>query len=515
MNRPNPLSTPKTRGNPVISTPTAHHASRGEPKFIALFWIVNFIIPGFAFFLRGGKAFAKTIGSLFVTIWLILVASGIYSYVVYGTKEIGLFFVSSPIHLEWAEYGIYLATLFWSLAVIAGTVFICMKAYDTKRWKKITMIAVSIIAVLGLTAGSAWAGTTVRNVRDTLLAISEPVNVNPTDTPTPVVEGKPVWGDAQRINIMLLGSDQGKDRTGIRPDIIMVASINTKTGETQLFNLPRNLHGAYFPAGSPAAKANPYGFAEEEGLINGVWTYAEENPNLFPGTDNPGLEATKDIVGETLGLDINYYAVVNMQGFVDLVNTLGGVTVNVPRDLPKGKTGDLNPAVVKAGQNRTLNGDDALWFVRSRADSDDYDRILRQRCMIGALTSEISGEKIATNLPSLLQNLRENFFTDIQQKDIKDWVELFDKVGEHSIQGVAFTNEVISPSHPNFAAIKKTVKESIEAADREDSPSDTSSPNAPDSSSESSTAAPTASPEPTSPSTETSNPPVVQKNPYC
>jgi LCP family protein required for cell wall assembly len=515
MNRPNPLYAPKPPGNPAISTSPAHHALKDEPKFVALFWILNFILPGFAFFLRGGKVFAKLVGSLFIVVWLLLVAGGIYSYFAYGIKELGLFFVSSPIHLEWAEYGVYLVTLFWSVAVLIGTIFICIKAYNVKRWKKIIMMVVSIVSILGLTAGSAWAGTTIRNVRDTLLAISEPINVNPTDTPTPVIEGKPVWGDAQRINVMLLGSDQGKDRTGIRPDIIMVASINTKTGETQLFNLPRNLHGAYFPAGSPAAKANPYGFAEEEGLINGVWTYAEENPNLFPGADNPGLEATKDIVGETLGLDINYYAVVNMQGFVDLVNTLGGVTVNVPRDLPKGKTGDLNPAVVKAGQNRTLNGDDALWFVRSRADSDDYDRILRQRCMIGALTSEISGEKIATNLPSLLQNLRENFFTDIQQKDIKDWVELFDKVGDHSIQGVAFTNEVISPSHPNFAAIKKTVKESIESSDRADTPSDSSSQSSSTSSPGSSTEPPTPSPEPTSPSTGTTAPPVVQKNPYC
>lgn len=515
MNRPIPLSNPKTRGNPTVNTSPAHHALKDEPKLVVLFWIVNFILPGFAFFLRSGKSFAKFIGSLLLIIWLLIIAGGIYSYFNYGTKEIGLFFVSSPTHLEWAEYGIYILALFWMIAVITGTIFICVKAYNVKRWKKIIMMTVSIIAVLGLIAGSAWAGTTVRDVRDTLLTISEPINVNPTDTPTPVVEGKPAWGDAKRINIMLLGSDQGKDRTGIRPDIIMVASVNTETGETQLFNLPRNLHGAYFPAGSPAAKANPYGFAEEEGLINGVWTYAEENPKLFPGASNPGLEATKDIVGETLGLDINYYAVVNMQGFVDLVNTLGGVTVNVPRDLPKGKTGDLNPAVVKAGQHRTLNGDDALWFVRSRADSDDYDRILRQRCMIGALTSEISGEKIASNLPSLLQNLRENFFTDIQQKDIKDWVELFDKVGDHSIQGVAFTNEVISPAYPNFTAIKETVKESITAADAVDNPSDTSTPSDTSNPSDGNTAAPTATPKPTSPSTGTPTSPVVQKNPYC
>src|SRR5699024_2987979 len=108
--------------------------------------------------------------------------------------------------------------------------------------------------------------------------------------------GKDPWANTERLNIMLLGQDAGEDRTGTRPDTIMVASIDTKTGKTALFSIPRNLENVEFPEGTPAAEEFPNGFdyfGKNQNLINAVWTWAEDRPDLFPDDPEPGLTATR------------------------------------------------------------------------------------------------------------------------------------------------------------------------------------------------------------------------------
>ena len=68
------------------------------------------------------------------------------------------------------------------------------------------------------------------------------------------------WAGQTRVNILLLGGDGGVDRQGVRTDSMIVASIDTTTGDTVLFSLPRNLQNAPFPPGSALAKLYPNGF---------------------------------------------------------------------------------------------------------------------------------------------------------------------------------------------------------------------------------------------------------------
>lgn len=156
---------------------------------------------------------------------------------------------------------------------------------------------------------------------------------------SPIVKGKDPWAGTDRVNIMLLGQDSGEDRTGTRPDTIMMASIDTSTGKTALFSIPRNLEGVRFPEGTAAAEEFPDGFdyfGKNQDLINAVWTWADDRPDLFPDDPEPGLTATTWAVEETLGLETDYYAMVNLQGFEDLVNAIGGVDLVVERRIPIG-----------------------------------------------------------------------------------------------------------------------------------------------------------------------------------
>ena len=108
----------------------------------------------------------------------------------------------------------------------------------------------------------------------------------------------------------------GSDRWGLRPDSLSVASIDAETGETVLFGLPRNMLNFPFAEGSIMDEQFPDGYdCGGECELNSLSTWAETTRSLFKGFANPGVEATKEGVEGITGLKINYYAMVNLQGF--------------------------------------------------------------------------------------------------------------------------------------------------------------------------------------------------------
>lgn len=280
--------------------------------------------------------------------------------------------------------------------------------------------------------------------------------------------GSDPWKGIPRLNLLLLGSDAGKDRVGVRTDSMMVASINTKTGDTVLIGLPRNLQRAPFPESNPLHKLWPNGFDCSDCLLNAVWQQAAaQHPDLFPGNPNPGLTSTRDVISNILGLRIDAYATVDLRGFQSLVDAMGGVDVNVPRDLPiggKDSSGRRVPisGYVKAG-HRHLNGYEALWFSRSRLDSDDYDRMRRQRCMVGNLVRQVNPVKLLSKYGQLAKVLKQNVETDISQDQLQAWVVLVQRMQKGKITSLPLTNKVINTVHPDFPAIREYVQKAINA----------------------------------------------------
>src|SRR3954453_7939928 len=112
------------------------------------------------------------------------------------------------------------------------------------------------------------------------------------------------WAHTPRLNVLLIGSDAGPDRIGVRPDTLILASINTRTGNTVLFSLPRSLQHAPFASGTPGHRAFPKGFycpnvaPGSECLLNAVWMWATsgQGRQYYEGFDDPGLQATEDAV---------------------------------------------------------------------------------------------------------------------------------------------------------------------------------------------------------------------------
>lgn len=296
--------------------------------------------------------------------------------------------------------------------------------------------------------------------------------------------GDDPWAGTDRVNILLLGSDAGEGRIGTRPDAIMVASIDPQTGETVLFGIPRNLQDIPFSAENPLSQLYPQGYnCGDQCLMEFVWTLGKDHADLFPDDPNPGLTVTKDAVSQILGLDVDYTTVVNLEGFTQLVDAMGGVEVDVQERICVnckidaygnivGTTEWIEPGV------QELDGFHALWYSRSRAASQDGDfsRMRRQRCMVGALLNQVNPTSMLVRYPALASTLEDNVRVDIPEKDLDEWAELVLRIQDGgSIKSLPLTNDVIDVVDPDYAKIHQMVDEAIDPPEPTATPS-TSSP---------------------------------------
>ncbi|HEX2550940.1 MAG TPA: LCP family protein, partial [Nocardioidaceae bacterium] len=164
-------------------------------------------------------------------------------------------------------------------------------------------------------------------------------NLSPDEDPNSgLAAGKDGGGSDQpfagrsRVTILLLASDAGPDRTGTRTDSMVAASIDTHTGDVILFSLPRNLQEVPMPPG-PLRDQWPHGFPD---LLNGVYQFVTNQPHLLEGARDRGAAGIKSVVSYILGIPIDYYAMVNLEGFNEFVDAIGGVTIDVTQRLPIG-----------------------------------------------------------------------------------------------------------------------------------------------------------------------------------
>ena len=316
------------------------------------------------------------------------------------------------------------------------------------------------------------------------------------------VEAEDPWAQVPRVNTLLIGSDAGRDRWGTRTDSLMVVSTDTRTGDTLLIGIPRNLERVPFPRSNPLHALYPNGYdCGDECLMNGIWTLAESRPDLFPGVQSPGRQSTVDVVGEITGLDIDHSVVVNLRGFRALVDAMGGVDVNVQQRVCVECHQSSSGRIVFDGDGEEwiepgfqhLDGRLALWYARSRAGSDDFSRMRRQRCVAGALMEQADPAGLLARYPRLARVVRDNVSIDIPPAELSAWVDLALRIQEgDSIRSLPLTSKVVPPGNPDFARIRSLVAASLKPPKAVPRPSPTS------------TVVP--SPSPTSPSSSTPSP---------
>lgn len=246
----------------------------------------------------------------------------------------------------------------------------------------------------------------------------------------------PPWEGEERLNILLLGGDFGEGRTGIRTDTMITVSIDPATGDVAMFSVPRNWTQAALPAGMGIWDCNCY-----PELINELWIAGEQYPDAFPGPGSPSENAVKAVISEFLGIPIHYYAMVNLDGFVDVVDSLGGVDIYIPEkvideDYPH-EDGSVERIEIDAGLQH-LNGHLALAYARTRHQDSDYFRMNRQRCVIEAVMEQTDPTDLLLNFGSLADVIKQSVTTDIPLDALPGLVELLPDIDRDAIVSVRF-----------------------------------------------------------------------------
>jgi cell envelope-related function transcriptional attenuator common domain len=282
--------------------------------------------------------------------------------------------------------------------------------------------------------------------------------------------------NAGRINVLLLGGDAGKGREGLRPDSMTVASIDAETGRTVLFSLPRNLQKVPFPIDSPLHKLYPDGYfchvkdLSDACMLNGIYTLAVNHKKLFPGDKNPGVTATQSAIEETLGLKINYWAMVDLAGFQKLIDAVGGITLDVGVRVPMGskETKGGIKEWIEPGKNQHLDGRHALWFARAREGSSDYARMIRQKCVMNAMLKQLNPTTVFTRFSEIADAGGQIVATNLPTTDVGTMLELAAKAKSLPMASVSFAPPMIVTWDPDFALIRQTVADTIAASEQAD-----------------------------------------------
>jgi LCP family protein required for cell wall assembly len=434
---------------------------------------------------------ARKAGWAILAIFLLSLAAVAYVVVTRGIKDFGLLLISHPDLLQFGGVALAVGGLVWCASIVATAVAARPDRLDRSRTR---VLAVVTTLMVGLVGASAYKGAEAALITtDTIRGVFTANPLKPGQGAKVIVEEDvDPWRDTPRVNLLLMGSDAGIGRAGTRPDSMIVASIDTRTGRTVLISVPRNFEWAPLPATSPLRTMWPDGFyggthdqpncprkaidPNDPCAINAIWTevdqYRAAHPEAWPGDPVPGRSETRDVVGEVLGLKIDHLVVIDLKGFTELVDAMGGLTVNVKLGGFDGKTplpygakyanGTYAHYFDQLGPQR-LNGYEALWYARTRAaDSDDH-RQQRQRCVVQAVVDQVDPAMMLTKYASIAKILQENVYTDIPGQNLPAFAELVDRVQKASISSLSFSakNGLPFGSNPDYELVRKLVKKAI------------------------------------------------------
>ncbi|MFL5686171.1 MAG: LCP family protein [Chloroflexota bacterium] len=232
-------------------------------------------------------------------------------------------------------------------------------------------------------------------------------------------------GPNERLNVLVVGVDAAPGRTSVLTDTMMVVSFDPVGKAASLVSLPRDLINV------------PLGDGDEYGpKLNSLMSYADRHPKDFP---KGGLATLQDAVGALLGIPIHYHATMEFEGFIHMVDAVGGVDIDVKKGIDdpgydgfgEGKRGWS----ITAGEHH-LDGANALAYARSRksAGESDFTRAGRQQEIIVALKNAATdGGSVFWELPGLIGAVGDSIRTDLPVERLPQLAAAIDEMGKGGI----------------------------------------------------------------------------------
>ncbi|MFT4213963.1 MAG: LCP family protein [Microbacterium sp.] len=436
-------------------------------------WLVamNFLVPGSAQTLSGNRRLGRLGLAATLTMW-VLVVLAIVAALVWPTLLVTI--ATNVVGLLIAQVLLLAYAVLWTVLTV-----------DTLRLVRLVKTrpksrpAVAVVAILGLVLGSGGAVYAAQKLlapaREAIAAIFG-------------ASGPSVEPSNGYYNFLLLGADSGLGRDSMRFDSISVVSVNAETGAVHITGIPRDLSYVPFSDG-PMNDLYPdglQGYVSQtcgwgpgiNQLMNAVEICREDGgTGLYPDAEaqgsTPAIEATKDAAEGILGVEIPYYVFVDMKGFADIVDALGGVEITVTERLPKGggptydgeSAEDWATGWIEVG-TQLMDGDTAQWYARSRYTTSDYDRMRRQRELQQAILAQANPANVLARFQEVAAAGEDLVQTDIPASLLPYLVELAVKAKEQPVQTLEITPEGVGidtedPTEEQWAHVRELIQEAL------------------------------------------------------
>lgn len=262
----------------------------------------------------------------------------------------------------------------------------------------------------------------------------------------------------ERCNFLILGLDR-RPREGDAPtrsDTIIVLSIDARRKDARMLGIPRDLWVEI-----PTRDGGYYNDRINTAYVTGELTD-------YPGG---GIGLARDTIERNFGIAIDYYVIIDFEGFQELIDAIGGIDVNVPEavfdpyyswtELP----GDYNPQYFEPGLQH-MDGRTALAYARLRYNKDDLDRIHRQQLVIIAALEKAWGLDILRNPLEYWERYKDTIDTDVSDFQAPAFAKLARDIGIDNIVGLSLGAWTRGYTTPQGAAVLLAEPDAIRDAIR-------------------------------------------------
>ena len=374
-------------------------------------------------------------------------------------------------------FGLQALLLVWRAAAIGSSLF-------DRRFPRIgrrdalpiAILAVILIAPHGL---AAYATEVAREAVDRIIpidpattgawdpsasasAVPDPEVTLPSDAPgspsiTPSL-GPSAPPAVARQNVLLVGVDAGVGRNTYLTDTMIVASLDPVAQTVSMISIPRDMVDVPLPDGR-----------KYSGKINELVAFAMNHKGTFPGSNGHGYDVLMGALGTLLGLRIDHYAAVTLQGFVNVVDTLGGIDVNVAGgfcDPTYDEYGFTHGFGITAGRHH-LDGQQALGYARIRKaiGENDFTRQARQQEILSAIRDRVKAGGFLNDPIGLIKALGDTVQTNVPRSLVPNLADMATKIGRKQTYRAVITHPLVKGAFdargsiqvPDVAAIRNLV----------------------------------------------------------
>ncbi len=302
-----------------------------------------------------------------------------------------------------------------------------------------------IVAFVGLAllAVAAWLSLIVVSRIDQLFFPGQNI---PIGISLPGVQG--AGSDEGQINFLVMGLDRrpAEGTTPTRTDTMFVLSIDRKTKVAGILGIPRDLW---------VEIPNKAGTGYFKNRINTAYETGE-----LQDYSGGGAALVKDVIEHNLGITIDHYVVIDFQGFIKVIDDLGGVDVYVEQQIDDPyyseteKPGDYHPLHFKVGEQH-MNGQTALDYARTRFDASDLDRIHRQQQVIFAAIDAATQRRLVNvnSLASLWSKYKDAIVTDVNDIQAPGFAALAAKIDPTNIRALSLGSATVPWTTPEGAEV--------------------------------------------------------------